>query len=432
MSLPNIHIVGAGLSGLAAGVALARETASLEISEAAPQPGGRCRSFHDHALGITVDNGNHLVLGANRATQAYLETVGGCLLPLAPAIRFVDTRTGQRWTVEPGGGWRSRLCPSPRGVPGMTLMEQLRLIAFLRPNTGERLGNIFRCEGALWQRLLGPFLLAALNTEPVGASAELAGIVFRQTLAKGAAACRPLVAENGLSATFVDPALAFLANRDAVVRCNRRLRRLLFGGGLVAALDFGNGVVPVGPDDTVILAVPPWTAGELVPELTVPDDFRPIVNAHFRVSSPAMQPAMIGVVGGTAEWIFAFPDRVSVTVSSAERLVDFDREKLAVLLWRDVAIALELPAALPPWSVIVEKRATFAATPEQVAKRPDSATRWANLFLAGDWIDTGLPATIEGAIRSGRRAADLVSHRLASIGRKQSYAEGLVSRVAHG
>ena len=114
---------------------------------------------------------------------------------------------------------------------------------------------------------------------------------------------------------------------------------------------------------------------------------------------------MLGVIGGTVEWIFSFPDRIAITISGADRLVDMEREALARLLWRDVALSLKLPAELPQWQIVKEKRATFAATPEQDAKRPAARTQWSNLLLAGDWTATGLPATIEGAIRSGEKAA---------------------------
>jgi hydroxysqualene dehydroxylase len=107
------------------------------------------------------------------------------------------------------------------------------------------------------------------------------------------------------------------------------------------------------------------------------------------------------------EWIFAFADRISVTVSGADRLVDMDREALAALLWRDVAAVHGLPIEPPVWQIVKEKRATFAATPEQNARRPEAQTRWDNVILAGDWTATGLPATIEGALRSGSHAADL-------------------------
>ena len=129
--------------------------------------------------------------------------------------------------------------------------------------------------------------------------------------------------------------------------------------------------------------------------------------------APPGAPLILGVIGGTAEWIFAFDDRISVTVSCAEAIVDRDREDLARLLWSDVVRALDIVAELPPWQIVKEKRATFAATPAQDALRPAAATCWPNLLLAGDWTQTGLPATIEGAVRSGETAAALAQKILA-------------------
>jgi len=88
--------------------------------------------------------------------------------------------------------------------------------------------------------------------------------------------------------------------------------------------------------------------------------------------------------------------------------VDMPREELAQAIWRDICTAAGVRGELPPWQIVRERRATFEATPEQNALRPGAITGWKNLFLAGDWTDTGLPATIEGSVRSGNRAADLV------------------------
>jgi hypothetical protein len=157
----------------------------------------------------------------------------------------------------------------------------------------------------------------------------------------------------------------------------------------------------------VILAVPSWIATALLPRVPAPDHNSAIVNAHYRAAAPPGAPAILGIIGGTAEWVFAFPERLSVTVSGADLIVDRDRADLATLLWRDVAAVYGLSAELPPWQIVKEKRATFRATPDQAAKRPPTRTRWTNLFLAGDWTATGLPATIEGAVRSGQKAAQL-------------------------
>jgi len=158
--------------------------------------------------------------------------------------------------------------------------------------------------------------------------------------------------------------------------------------------------------------VAPAPARDLLPGLSVPDDFRAIVNAHFALPPGAdlsKAASMTGLIGGIAEWVFVFHDRISVTVSGADAIVDRDRELLAQQLWADVRTALTLgDTPLPTWQIVKEKRATFAATPEQDAKRPHARTALANLILAGDWTQTDLPATIEGALRSGVTAAGLV------------------------
>jgi len=143
--------------------------------------------------------------------------------------------------------------------------------------------------------------------------------------------------------------------------------------------------------------------------LPTPTEFRAIVNAHFRIDPPAGLAPMIGVVNGLAQWLFAFPGRLSVTISAADNLLDLPREELAPRIWRDVAVIANLADAMPAWQIVRERRATFAALPREETKRPGAKTVWDNLVLAGDWIRTGLPATIEGAIRSGANAAEILT-----------------------
>jgi predicted NAD/FAD-dependent oxidoreductase len=237
----------------------------------------------------------------------------------------------------------------------------------------------------------------------------LAASVVRETLARGGRAYRPRVAEPTLAEAFIDPALATLESQGAKVTLSRRLRSVEFEADRVARLSFTDGSTDVAPDEAVVLATPPWVTGELLPGLAVPDEFCAIVNGHFRIAPPRGAPAILGVIGGTVEWIFTFEDRVSVTVSGADAIVDLDRETLAKRLWADVVEVLDLPSNLPPWQIVKEKRATFAATVEQDRRRPTAKTGWRNLFLAGDWTQTDLPSTIEGALRSGFHAAALAS-----------------------
>jgi hypothetical protein len=232
--------------------------------------------------------------------------------------------------------------------------------------------------------------------------------VVRETLLAGGQACRPLIARDGLSAVLVEPAIRLLQDKGANIQFGHELREFGMSANSVGELKFGADAVAIAPDDAVVMAVPPRAAASLLPGLKTPSRFRAIVNAHFRFDPPKEMPPILGVVGGLVEWLFAFPQRLSVTVSNADRLVDMPREELAQAIWRDICKAGDLQGELPPWQIVRERRATFEATPEQNALRPGPSTSWKNLFLAGDWTDTGLPATIEGSVRSGNRAADLV------------------------
>jgi squalene-associated FAD-dependent desaturase len=408
----TVHIIGAGISGLSAAVRLAGAGFKVHVHEATQAAGGRCRSYFDAATNLTIDNGNHLLLSGNRHALAYARSIGteaGLVGPKRAQFPFVDLATGQRWQLDLGDGrlplW---VLDEARRVPNTALRDYLALMPLIWAGQGRLVGDTIPCKGTLYQRLVQPLLLAALNVDPPEGSAGLAGAVVRETLLAGGQACRPLIARDGLSAVLVEPAIKLLQDKGADIRFGHELHEFAMAAGRVSELRFGGDTIVVGPDDAVVLAVPPRPAATLLPGLKTPSKFRAIVNAHFRFDPPRDMPPILGVVGGLVEWLFAFPQRLSITISNADRLVDMPREELAQAIWRDICKAGRVEGELPPWQIVRERRATFEATPEQNALRPGASTAYKNLFLAGDWTDTGLPATIEGSVRSGDRAADLV------------------------
>jgi len=419
VSSPTVHVIGAGVSGLAAAVRLAGAGRKYRVVvyDSAGHAGGRCRSYHDATLDRRIDNGNHLLLSGNDQVMSFLKATGATDALVGPEraeFPFLDLTSGERWTVRPGKRrlplWL--LCKHMR-VPGSSVWDYLSALrmAWVSSRAGDRttVADCLNTARPLYRKFWQPLTVAVLNTEPEEAAASLLWPVLKQTFGRGAAACRPLMAREGLSETFVGPAIEFIGRHGGEVHLNRRLRHIDFQDGRVSALDFPDATVDVGADDFIILALPYEAAGGLLADLQTPDQSRTIVNGHFRLERAPDGVTFLGLVGGVAQWLFVRGDVVSVTVSAADTLAGRAAEDIAADLWKDICRALDLgDSPLPPYRIVKEKRATFAATPEQAARRPGTRTRWANLMLAGDWTATGLPATIEGAVTSGHVAAKSV------------------------
>jgi squalene-associated FAD-dependent desaturase len=386
----KVEIIGAGMAGLAAACTLVEAGAQVVLHDSAKAAGGRCRSYFDATLGCRIDNGNHLLLSGNAAAMAFLARIGtlGTLAgPAEPLFPFIDLASGARWDLRMNTGrlpwW---IFMQSRRVPGTGWRDYLALLKIMKARPADLVETLIGGQGVLYRNLLEPLAIAALNTMPDVASAAPLRAVIAETIGRGGAASMPRFPAVGLSESFVDPALAWLAAKGAEIRLGSR----------VSAIDLGQ---------KTILAVPPWVAVELLPGLQVPDAYEAICNLHFMCRVAPGEAGFWGLVGGVAEWVFAKGDVLSVTISAANRYAAVENEALAGRVWGELAQAFGLPAAMPAYRLVREKRATFAATPAQLAKRPKTRTENPDVMLAGDWTDTGLPATIEGAIRSGNAAA---------------------------
>jgi hydroxysqualene dehydroxylase len=409
----RIHVVGAGLAGLASALQLALSDERVTVYEAAPFAGGRCRSFFDRDLEHRIDNGNHLVLSGNTAIQDYLflsnalETMGGPGIPIFP---FFDAKTGERWTIRMNKGrlpfW---LFDEKRRIPGTGIGDYIKSLLKMALSMGDRVSECLDMTSPLYARFWEPLVIGALNTEAELASSELLANVLGQSFAAGGQACVPMIPKVGLSETFVQPCLNVLRQHGVDVKYNHRLRGFGLDGLQIRELDFNTGTIEVGKHDWVIFALPAWVTQGLLPEVTMPNDFRSIVSAHFRIDGLTDPIGFTGVIGGLTEWAFTRDGIVSATLSCAERYGNYPVRDMAYYIWQDIAKLFDLdPEVMPLHRIFKEKYATFAATPEQNLRRPTSYIGWKNLALAGEWTATGLPSTIEGAIRSGFKAAQTV------------------------
>ena len=414
----RVHVVGAGLAGLACALDLLAAGRAVTVWEATPKAGGRCRSYHDATLDRRIDNGNHLILSGNRAVLSHADRLGAAgLLRTLPeaAFPFADLATGAAFTVRvpasPLGALRAGARP-----PGAGAWEAARGVAgLLLAGRGATVAEAVPGRGAMWRAFWEPMATAVLNMPPeAGSAALLRGALLRSFL-RGAAACRPVLAPEGLGEALVEPAVRALLDGGAELRLRAPVAGLALGEGRLAALLGPEGRVALGPRDAVVLALP---APALAPLLgrPAPAAGPSILNAHFRVA-PALAeaaPPLLGLLGGAAQWLFRRGDVLSVTVSAAESspVAGLPREAALDRLWSEAARALRLGDARPLAARLLRERgATPDQSPEGARARPPARPGPANLVLAGDGVRGPLPATLEAAVLSGRRAARLALGR---------------------
>lgn len=403
------HIVGAGIAGLSAALAVTEEGGEAILYEAAPQAGGRCRTIMP-AGGFAHDNGTHVLFTANRRALNLLRSVGArerWIEPERRGLPLYDARSEEMRRV--GLSPLSWLLPSRR-PRDLSMLDLARILRLVFPPRECAVASIIG-QRPILESLIEPLTVAVLNTPVTEASAQRLAGALRQLLRPGAS--RLLVARHGLTEDLVRPALTTLERRGCAIYTSERLRALLVHGERAIGLALTDRTVALGPGDQVILALPPWEVERLLPGLPVPRQFEPILNIHYRVPGPE-HPRFLGLTGSMAQWILARPDHVSVTVSAAGSVIDQEAGVLAERIWREIApalraIGLELaPDRRPEARIVKEKRATIRQSavlpPPQPPLRP-----LANLALAGDWIGT-LPATIESAVMAGEHAAALLRH----------------------
>lgn len=420
----SVIVIGAGLSGLSTAVRLASGGVQVELYESAQQAGGRCRSFYDRTLDRMIDNGNHLIMSGNKSALSFLDLIGSVDPLEGPEFAqypFVDIKSNERWMIRINEGpipfwvfdqqWR---------VPNTKVMDYVKAGKIALSNESQTVADVVDANGPLFKTFWEPLTLAVLNTTPEIGQAKMLWSVIRETFLLGGQASVPLVAKEGLGPAFIDPTISFLERHNAKVQFGARLRDIEFRDRKLVTLNFADDKEISVADKQVVFAMPPSRLRQLLPDIDPPKDDASILNVHYRTPTPPSVDALggapfIGMVSSDAHWAFVRGDIVSLTVSASHAvgLDEVPNAEVVDALWKETQIALGLEGvAYDAVRVIRERRATPDQSPQSAKKRLGAETQWSNLTLAGDHTDTGVPATIEGSIRSGEKAAKIVRQRI--------------------
>lgn len=398
---PNgtVHVVGAGVAGLSAALALARAGRRVTMHEAAPVAGGRCNA-----------GGLHALVGAQAATRRLLAAIGSADAWIAPepeGLPLLDLLGGVARRVAPSPfAWRD----ATQRPPGVSAGGIRALLGMALGLTDRPLTEALARHSALLDGYAAPLAAAALHLRPEDASSARFGQVLRGLRAAPDIA----VAREGPGQDLIAPALAALRAAGGTFQRGSRLRALTAPEGRVTALHLGEGSLPVGDGDAVLLALPPWEAARLIPGLKVPERHAAIRCLHFDRAAPGPVRLLAATGGALASALVRPSGILALPVPDLA-----DETATAARLWgelRRVAAAFGLPGPWPetppPWQ---EARELRAVARNGVGFAPHAPRRpWRNLALAGDWTWPGLPAGIEAAVRSGEAAAAALLRRAPS------------------
>ena len=438
----DVVIIGGGFAGLSAGALLAERGARVTVLDARPQLGGRATAFVDRETGELVDNGQHVLFGCYRETLEFLrriDAMGNIRIQPSMSVPYVDN-VGRRtvlqcptlpsplhllaavldWDALP---WGDRLSALKLAGPLRRARRELERTGVVTADPPGTVAEWLKAHGQrdklrawLWE----PLAVAALNQPPETASAAPFVRVLAEMFGPDPAAASLVLPARPLHQMYAEPARDFIVARGGDVRVNA-LARVIVENGRVRGVDVRGERIAAS---TVIAAVPWFAMRSLFGAAPPPSmsavlaaagamESMPIVTVNLWYDREVMDEVFVGLPGRAMQWAFdkriAFggtASHLSLVSSGATALAAMTREELTALAAREIEEALPgaRGARVVRGTVIREKQATFSLAPGQPA-RPSTRTPVDGLFLAGDWIDTGLPGTIESAALSGHRAA---------------------------
>lgn len=436
--MKHVLIVGGGLSGLTSAYYLSEQNIKVTLLESSPKFGGRTYSLYNEIEHDWYDNGQHIMMGCYDETLELLKNIGTynkLHIPESLEIPFVSSHGEIYKLTSAKRSYPLNLLIGLMNYHAIHLKSRLKIIDFFLDlicsnsedfaglNVKQWLENEKQPEEAIvnfWEIIV----VGTMNTTLENASAKIFNEILREMFLNGNFASKFVIPDVTLLNLFVEPILRSLSVKGEV-HLNERVAKIKFKENLVFSI-FTNNTAYTG-FDAVIVAIPPYSLKKVLfvdgeennydffdKEILDRFTYAPILNIHLWLSKNPFKERFYGFLDSKIHWLFNHGKHISITTSAAERFIDIDNDKIVKEFCSELERYFPIFTTnfITSWKVIKEKRATFIPNIESQKARERIYSNYSNLFLAGDWINNGLPSTIEGAVLNGRLTAKKVFHFL--------------------
>ena len=418
-------IIGGGIAGLTAASILSSKKHSVTLIESSPKLGGRTYSFFDSETNSVVDNGQHIMMGCYKDTLALIKLISvelNFVYQENLSLEFLD-KTKKHFSLNADKYiYPLNLFSAIINFNVFSYSEKISFVGFvlklpfiskkslINKNVLEWLtqqNQNLNLISKFWEILC----VGALNTSLEKASAFIFYDILLEIFFKGNFSSTIILPKYGLSESLIDPAAGFITNNGGEMILSETVKEIVIENQKVKSLktDCNN----YEDFDFVISAIPLYALQKILPAknlgIAINLEYSTILNVHLWIENRSLKKSFYGFLGSALHWVFIKNDHINIVISNADYLADKSKEEILDFVLLELKEFVNIDNTnLKHYKIIKEKRATFIPSKEIINTRPDSKTLIENLFLAGDWINTGLPSTIESAARSGRIAAEFI------------------------
>jgi len=421
----KVIVIGGGFAGLTAAVYLTKNKFKVTLLEASPKLGGRAYSFFDKETSITIDNGQHILMGCYYETIKFLQLIGATdnfYFQKRLEVNFVEKGFKIKTLKSFPLLYPLNLILGLLNFNAITLNERINLLkVFLKlpfyssndfsdmsikewleiENQSESV------QSAFWRILA----VGALNTSIEKASAKIFVDILKQIFLRGTESSTIVLPKSSLSECYSKYAQEFILQNGGCINLSELVENLIVQNGKVTEIK--SSVQNYTDYDYVISTVPAFALARFLNDsskIVLPEfEYSTILNIHIWLKKNVIPINFFGLINSPLHWVFNKGTHLNIVISDANVIsTKSDREIMDIVKKELNEYFLIDPEIISKYKIIKEKRATFIPSKDIINARPPQRTGIKNLILAGDWVDTGLPSTIESAVKSGRLAAEII------------------------